>query len=105
MLYYKHWDKSGGTSAASIFAIEPLIAWLETMPPDQHYDPCIPKQCLFGQYFAACGRRDNGHLSLFATDENPVNREIAFGKPHDMRWTFGAALQRAREALVSGAAP
>lgn len=102
MLYDTRWDKSAATPA-TIFGLEPLIAWLETKPPGECYDPCIPKQCLFGQYFAARGRQDNSHLSLMATTENSVNCDIAFGKLDDIRWTFGAALERAREALENGA--
>lgn len=95
MLYDPKWSNDAAVS------LDTLIAWLETMPPEQYYDPCIPKSCLFGQYFTARGFSDVGKLSIAATDTNAINSTIAFGTLDDMRWTFGAALNRARNIQVA----
>ena len=86
-----------------------LIAWLETKDPQKEYDyyDC-GGACLIGQYVNAIGLRwgvfRNADLYGAGWDwwlNNPKSaplREISVDYPR----TFGGALKRAQERLVSG---
>lgn len=80
---------------ADPFTLESLIVWLEKQPADRKYNwMSISGLCLIDQYIAALG--------LPTTAENyrrfdvSIRSEVACAIP----WTFGAALERAREALA-----
>lgn len=79
---------------ADPFSLESLIAWLEKQPADKKYDYFnCQGACLIDQYF--------GRITSFAEYHDICERtnwgaEIAGPMPH----TFGAALDRARAALV-----
>jgi len=92
------------------FTLESLIAWLETMPPQESYRfECTDGSCLIGQYSTAHGQ---GRLPYYQQTEAFAN--AWGGEPDGLRishaerlavsepWTFGAALTRAR-AYQAGA--
>lgn len=98
MLYDPKWTET----KADPLTMENLISWLEKQPARKHYDynDCKGK-CLYGLYMAAygidweysgaCSSKDSGQAraDFCAT----VYEYIACQRP----WTFGAALNRARE--------
>lgn len=90
MLYDKRWDRKSDPT------VNDLIAWLETMPADEHYEYLDPSACLLGQYLRSVGVADVGFASC-QLDANPKFCRIAFGPQGDGPHTFGAALERARE--------
>jgi hypothetical protein len=76
-----------------------LIAWLETMPPDKRYDFSNSLICATAQFLKSKG-------------VPWLDRIVRFGGPGDSRgrwlfeivgrrpWTYGAALERARAAML-----
>jgi len=82
-----------------------FIAWLETMEPEATYDfDDCEGMCLVGQYMKACGT-EWGTYDLFYRKFCTMlggtgdwwNIPVILTEPH----TFGAALKRARELLVT----
>ena len=106
MLYdNKRWDRDKISRGISLRA---LIAWLETMPPEQEYNYADSWRCVLGQYLASTGKDRDDCVVRFG--EPPVDRDwlyyVAFGYgPLNVKkifypaQTFGAALERARECL------
>jgi hypothetical protein len=114
MLYDKRWDKTFEVKADP-FSLESLIAWLEKQPADKQYCYLDNGNCLHCQYFTAMGF-ENVHAFGFAIyhGKNPMLSSMGQddaiengGRLSDQfvdvavlgRHTFGAALDRAREAL------
>ncbi len=93
---------------ADPFSLRSLVEWLEMQEGETAYDYTEPKYCLLGQYVVASGGKyipdytidghtlDAGGFSLHA--ERPDLYEVVSEHP----WTFGAALQRARNLLSEG---
>jgi len=77
-------------------SLESLIAWLEKQPAQTTYDYQVPDRCLIAQWSGQC-------LSSFEVDAlfGGKGLWIAQGRsgPQYERWTFGAALERARAVL------
>lgn len=81
MLFDPKWTKT--------YTLEDLISWLETKDPNEKYTYYKAEICLVGQWTGQIyGNSDDIDPNTFLGCE-----EIAFGYP----WTFGAALERARE--------
>lgn len=103
MLYDKRWEKP--EIKADPLSLESMIVWLEGMPADDpyDYDNCGGK-CLYGLYMAAHGVawEKSGACSSFDSGKERadfcayVYVSVAANSP----WTFGAALTRARAALL-----
>lgn len=101
MLYDPKWEVE---IKADPLTLAGLIEWLEKQPAAEayDYDDCSGK-CLYGLYMAhhgftwaasgACGKSESTlERSRFC---DLVYAEVAAAEP----WTFGAALDRAREAV------
>lgn len=101
MLYDKRWDKT----KADPFSLESLVAWLEMQPMEKKYDykDCAG-ECLYGLYVQSCGIP---WAAVFGAEiyslpppaiefKRMVYHQVA--KPD--KWTFGAALKRARKLLA-----
>jgi hypothetical protein len=103
MLYDKRWDKS--EVKTDPLTLESLVAWLETMPARKCYDfmDCSGK-CLYGQYMTAHGIswEESGASSYgFAPKERDEFCSLVYEKVAGLwPYTFGAALTRARAALL-----
>ena len=96
MLYDPKWEQKTETKPS----LAGLIAWLERQPADTRYDWMNALGCVMGQYLRATRMTDNAaivQLSLKLTKQEPF-QTIALGGL-DSRYTFGAALERARAAL------
>lgn len=94
MLYDPKWNK--------IPTLHGLIAWLETQDPTTTYDFRDTNGCLVCAYYNALGinGRSNPDRPLYGDTFGPHGSEernnygrVACRRP----WTFGAALERARE--------
>lgn len=100
MLFNPNWIPE--TKPADVFSLESLIAWLEKQPAQRTYDYCDAGGCLIGQYLKAKGVEKYG---LTPGELKAVGwYSIASGwydgtRASDTR-TFGAALDRARAALI-----
>lgn len=86
--------KGGQQTKADLLKIETIISWLEQQPAHQTYDyHAMCGRCLFGQYFTVHGVDwVDGYFDLINIDTY-LPSKIAGELP----WTFGAALERARE--------
>lgn len=77
---------------ADVFSRENFLGWLQMQPSEKEYEWIDCDVCLFGQYFAAHGRRYSDlteeEWELFVDAVG----SIAIFHPR----TFGAALKRAR---------
>lgn len=107
MLYDPKWEKP--EVKADPFSLGALIAWLETKDPEAEYCFTLSGDCLLAQWarsvdpeatFVECGP------SMFAYRVFGQTVDLkAFGRianPHTpVNGTFGAALERAREAQPS----
>lgn len=83
-----------------IFALEPLIAWLEKQPAYKEYEFTEPRKCLLAQYYHAQGYQDVEVGGYIVTLDGKKWYDIpdSFGDISAKRpLTFGAALDRARE--------
>lgn len=100
MLFNPDWKKE---TKADPFALESLIAWLETQPSDRAYDYCYPETCVIGQYLQSQGVEqytlDDRELDKLGWHNIAQDREFSGGRAQD--WTFGGALERARKAVQS----
>jgi hypothetical protein len=96
MLYDKRWDKS--VDLGNPFSLESLIAWLEKQPAAAVYDWSQPRSCLLGQWCQFNGLIDaavgDKSLEIGTYDRG---RNIFFKIAMSEPYTFGAALERARE--------
>jgi hypothetical protein len=99
MLYDKRWDKTEIKSDP--FSLESLVAWLETRRENEKYRPWDLSSCLLGQWSKSNGldkkqilvkSYELGRTEPFLTIASIDGPQ---GEPH----TFGAALNRARDAL------
>lgn len=121
MLYNKRWDAKV-EQKADPFALGSLIAWIEKQPSDMRYCYTDGGICLLSQYFSACGFKNvwlwgdcfyHGDTTIPLMDQpeaiqlgitTPIPRDfndIARGVAGNMSTTFGAALKRARAALMA----
>ena len=106
MLYDPKWEKPA--VKADPFSLESLIAWLEKQPADKTYCYVESNACLLSQYFsekmgeAICivpeGYR-RAVEGLTYKSYPAIFNAVARGTT-EWKWTFGAALSRAR-ALMS----
>jgi hypothetical protein len=94
MLYDPKWEVK---TDANVFSLESLIAWLETMPADKEYI-WSGSNCLLCQYLEVKGLNKYRYYSEF-----PIEDRLAIVTPGCGKPTFGAALERARAALMSSA--
>lgn len=98
-----------------LLTVENLARWLETQDPETEYDFCDVGDCLLCRFGQAVGLSDvkagGGHIAFAdRIGRRRVNvsgmtlsepgRHIAVAFP----WTYGAALERCREALKEMAA-
>lgn len=97
MLYDPKWEA---------LRLESLIAWLEQQPASGEYCYDDNGDCLLHKYFSAAGMNPiwiGGHTFELASSPGVFQnipddmQDIAVIFPH----TFGAALDRAREALAA----
>lgn len=105
MLYDKRWDAKVETKADP-FSLENLIAWLEKQPARSTYDGCNSDVCLLAQWLqtkdpsAANVPGQKKHSYWYAVNGQEIDLQrfsnIAVASP----MTFGAALKRARDALL-----
>ncbi len=95
-------DLDFGTETVIHPSLSGLIQWLEKQPPDEKYDYKDCGGCLLHSYFSSFvkmpkGRGVGGDYWRDAARNryniSPAMSEVSIGLP----WTFGAALQRARE--------
>jgi hypothetical protein len=105
MLYDPKWEVE---VKADPFSLESLIAWLEKQPENKSYRYTCIGHCLLAQYFTAMGfervsvqpywfKHSGGIEQQFSDDfENIAVAHDGRGKD---KFTFGAALKRARAAL------
>lgn len=78
-----------------------LIAWLDTKQPNEGYNYSDINDCLLSQYFrsrgyigAFCAPGSMSAFGIFVTRRVPSALDrVAIVRP----WTFGAALERARQ--------
>jgi hypothetical protein len=92
MLYDKKWDAKPDLEYQGI-TLSGFIAWLEQQPADKEYNYFRSDLCAAAQYLQSQGRR--GQDCIIQLPLNWLN-EIVMFKP----WTFGAALDRAREVAA-----
>jgi hypothetical protein len=75
-----------------------VIRWLEKQDPDGKYLYYRPygrkRDCLWDQYLREKGRALIGYLDR---DLFPGANHIAYGRAFEEDWTYGRALQRAKE--------
>lgn len=110
MLYDTRWDRT--ETKPDVFSLESLIAWLQKQPWNGKYEYSNCRECLLTQYFLAMGyqnveiddlslRHDGGKIALPSLfNAIALDKSEIFHRPGDYRWTFGAALDRARKALA-----
>ena len=83
------------------FTLSGLIAWLEKQPPDAgyNYGNCAGA-CLLDRYITSVTGKPSRptalHWTICGDELGEGYAKIAFLKP----WTFGAALERAREQFA-----
>jgi len=102
MLYDPKWEIK-----TDPFSLDGLIAWLEKQPAAKTYCYMDTGGCLLHQYFTACGREVDGVGGTYIdfTDGTTWELSKSFAKVAQgkvgvtNRHTFGAALERARDAL------
>jgi hypothetical protein len=98
VLYDPKWEKT-----VNPLKIEALIAWLATQNPATSYDYTDPRLCLAAQYFKHHGVTPYCLTSFELDEAIPGLQQIVYahdGASPEER-TFGAALARARAALLS----
>lgn len=96
MLYNPKWQQPPATTLPTL---DGFIAWLEMMPPDGAYNfECTDGRCLVALYGCSLSSEWN-----HSRDYMSFCRRIFGGKGYNVGpacmtpWTFGAALERARE--------
>lgn len=100
MLYDPKWEVP--KVKADPFTLDDFIAWLEKQPGREKYDfMACNGRCLYGQYATSHGVawREAGTSIL---DRGPIADFCTFVYDHIAGlepYTFGAALERAREAM------
>lgn len=112
MLYDPKWERS---RTADVNSIHSLIGWLEQQPSNKHYNYFRCGNCVLQQYYTAKGcenvRVDSETVTYDGEQKYlpALFDDIAAGKPTiwglvtgllhlpNHRWTFGAALERARK--------
>lgn len=100
MLYDPKWEVK-----ADPLSLESLIAWLEKQPAEQEYCYYDNGYCLLARYFSAVGFKDVEVYGWYwrhsdATKDIPLSDAFKMIAVQG-KWTFGAALKRARKALAS----
>jgi hypothetical protein len=101
MLYDPKWEVE---VRAEPFSLESLIAWLEKQPANQSYAWHCQGQCMLGQWLRsidpqfgeAAGNSFQYFVNGAVRDFDHFSDIAVFGET-----TFGAALERAREAAHS----
>lgn len=101
-------EKKHGEAVTKTPSLRGLIAWLETKDPTEQYCFFDHGHCLMAQYYKAIDRPTSwvGGFSIrFKGDPSNYDLplhfdDIAVGQNEMFgRWTFGAALARARSCL------
>lgn len=77
---------------ADPLTLDSLIAWLEKQPADKVYDFWHCRECLLYQYLRDAGLPRSDYGVVHALGGTDIGGRIA----HQLPWTFGAALDRAR---------
>lgn len=106
MLYDPKWGKPEVKAAP--FNFEGLVAWLEKQNPRKTYDYwACNGECLYGQYMASFGISwdESGGKDSDRTPRGTFCSRVYESVAALMPFTFGAALERAREQLVRTSAP
>ena len=95
------------TTTADAFQLSTLVAWLETKNPEEKYCYYDQGNCLLGQYFTALGFTNMCMMTTTFYLIGGIRRTLpayfddvahgVYGSPR--RWTFGAALDRARKLM------
>jgi hypothetical protein len=97
-----------------VFSLDGLIAWLEKQPGEREYDYCSSPDCLLTRYFASHGVDHTPPTPGKLTTSCIYGGRSIYNSPmhtaaRHAPWTFGAALQRARDlaalARQKGAQP
>lgn len=88
---------------ADPFSLDSLITWLERQPPDREYDYGDTENCALCQYAKSIGyenpRAGGNYIREFDSCTRnyiPNSEDVVAPDP----WTFGAALERAREVAA-----
>lgn len=97
--------KKDGEAEAQYPSLAGFIAWLEKQPADEGYNWCIGSVCACGKYAESLGLRSSWLSRGAEADEhfrtwrslNKIARGNSWGAEN---WTFGRALERARDALM-----
>jgi len=89
----------------NIFSLEGLISWLETQPPEARYAYHNPRECLMYEYLKERGVPLHSTAGDYWRDKEQkahhvIPAEINKGIVAMLPFTYGAALQRARELLA-----
>ena len=102
MLFNPKWNKKSKVKTDPM-KLESLIAWLETMPPEQAYNYLDVNNCLMCQYFSAKGYRNvfvvPSHFAYYKSRGIEEYPSIFDAIARDGAHYMGAALGRARKAL------
>jgi hypothetical protein len=105
MLYDKRWDRTENKPDA--FTLADFVGWLETKSPGERYDfDAWDGSCLMGQYMAERGRAwgpGKKYSTYIESCDQVFGDRWEVPVLLDEPFTFGAALSRARAALVSSA--
>jgi hypothetical protein len=88
MLYNPQWNDP--------YSITCLISWLEAQDPLTFYNPHSVETCLLARFAEAMGSSDVSGKSQFLALKHPYDY-IAFGLHWSGAYTFGAALERAKQ--------
>jgi len=100
MLYDPKWAPV--ETKRTVFPLAELIAWLELQPPGAEYDFYDIHGCLLCAFLKAHGYEDPAHDIGFGAETIAGWQLDDYHRiAGDMPWTFGAALERARDARSS----
>lgn len=93
MIYDPKWEVE---TKADPLTLESLIAWLEKQPAEKKYCYMHDGICLAAQYNQSIGRKYETYIKEDGSFDAALELIASGGK-----WTFGAALERARAAALS----
>lgn len=97
----KHLDQAT-ENPFPIYSLEGLEWWLSRQPANREYDYCAPFGCLLCQYIESRGVEHAGIGSfafIYFPGKAPYQFRAAYNVASDHPRTFGAALQRCRDAM------
>jgi hypothetical protein len=90
MLYDPKWEQK-----TEPLSLESLISWLEKQDASTQYDYTDPSACLITQW-SGLVLNTYGVAALFGGEGSRIAQGRAREEHDANRWTFGAALKRAR---------